>query len=116
MRFEYLNLALDLYPSIATGTRNLDLILCRNVLIYFGRETVKAVARRLFDSLAEGGWLLLAAGDPIIDDYAPFETIVTEKGVAYRRPLAPRLSNRKRPDRSNDATRSDSPRISTAAG
>jgi chemotaxis protein methyltransferase CheR len=88
VRFEYLNLALDLYPSVATGTKDLDLILCRNVLIYFGRETVKAVARRLHDSLAEGGWLILAAGDPIIDDYAPFEMNVTEKGIAYRRRAA----------------------------
>ena len=48
--FEYLNLALDLYPSTVTGTRDLDLILCRNVLIYFDRDTIRAVAERLYES------------------------------------------------------------------
>src|SRR5438876_76797 len=33
--FEYLNLALDVYPSFGTGTWGMDVILCRNVLIYF---------------------------------------------------------------------------------
>ncbi len=115
VRFEYLNLALDLYPTVATGTRSLDLILCRNVLIYFGRETVKAAARRLHDSLAEGGWLMLAAGDPMIDDFAPFETIVSKHGIAYRRRMTapvrytelkqietPKCSHRDTPQRSAD--------------
>ena len=33
--FRYLNLADDRYPTAATGTDALDLILCRNVMIYF---------------------------------------------------------------------------------
>jgi chemotaxis protein methyltransferase CheR len=86
--FEYLNLALDLYPSLATGTRGIDVILCRNVLIYFDRETVGAVARRLFASLAEGGWLLTASSDPPLGHEAPFETVVTDRGVYYRRGLS----------------------------
>src|SRR5262249_5413501 len=44
--FERLNLALDLYPSLETGTLGLDLILCRNVLIYFDSVTIRAVADR----------------------------------------------------------------------
>ncbi len=35
--FQHLNLALDVYPSFATGTWGMDLILCRNVLIYSSR-------------------------------------------------------------------------------
>ena len=55
------------------------------MLIYVGRETVAAVTQRLYDALAPGGWLILAAGDPIIDDYAPLRTVVSNRGVAYRR-------------------------------
>jgi chemotaxis protein methyltransferase CheR len=83
--FNYLNLALDVYPSFATGTWALDLILCRNVLIYFNRETVRKVARRLFDALAPGGWLITASSDPPLNGEAPYETVVTEWGVFYRR-------------------------------
>ncbi len=83
--FEYLNLARDAYPSFATGTWGMDLILCRNVLIYFDPHTVSHVARRLFESLAPGGWLLTAASDPPLGTEAPFEVVVTDVGVFYRR-------------------------------
>ena len=35
MSYAYLNLAEDAYPSLATQTNAMDLILCRNVLMYF---------------------------------------------------------------------------------
>ena len=83
--FRSLNLAVENYPSLATGTLNIDLILCRNVLIYFDQDTVAQVARRLFAALAEGGWLITGPSDPPLWDHAPFETKVTEAGVLYRR-------------------------------
>lgn len=86
VRFERLNLALDFYPSPLSGTADTDLILLRNVLIYFGSETVAEVARRMFESLAEGGWLVAGASDPALSGYAPFNTVVTERGIFYRRP------------------------------
>jgi chemotaxis protein methyltransferase CheR len=85
--FEYLNLARDVYPSFAIGTWAMDLILCRNVLIYFDRQTVGVVARRLFESLAPGGWLITAPSDPPLGEDAPYEVVVTEAGVFYRRPI-----------------------------
>lgn len=85
VKFEMLNLAVDSYPSIVTGTRSLDLILCRNVLIYFDRAIVQVIVDRLYQSLAHGGWLLTASSDPNLDNYAPFETIVCDSGVFYRK-------------------------------
>ena len=83
--FEFLNLALDAYPSLATGVWGMDLILCRNVLIYFDRETIARVARGLHATLADGGWLLTGPSDPPLGDEAPYETVVTPAGVFYRR-------------------------------
>ena len=83
--FRLLNLADETWPSPATGTSNIDLILCRNVLIYFDQATVARVARQLFAALADGGWLITGPSDPPLWDYAPFETKVTEAGVLYRR-------------------------------
>ena len=90
--FEYLNLALDTYPSFATGTWGLDLILCRNVLIYFNRETIAGVARRFYESLSPGGWLMLGASDPNISEFAPFVTRMTDSGVVYGRPTDAKAS------------------------
>ena len=89
VQFEHLNLALDVYPSFATGIWGMDLILCRNVLIYFDRETIGQVARRLHESLAPGGWLITASSDPPLGAEAPIETVVTNVGVFYRRQEVP---------------------------
>jgi len=97
VRFEQLNLAQDTYPSATNGTWGMDLILCRNVLIYFDRDTVRAVARRLYESLAPGGWLFTASSDPPLAGEAPFETVVTGDGVFYRRGEASGLSRRPEP-------------------
>jgi chemotaxis protein methyltransferase CheR len=86
VRFEYLNLAVDVYPSIVTGTWDVDLIFCRNVLIYLDRDTIRSVAGRLFESLAVGGWLITSSADPPVDQWAPFETVSTDWGVFYCRP------------------------------
>jgi chemotaxis protein methyltransferase CheR len=84
--FEYLNLAEDTYPSFATNTIGMDLILCRNVLIYFNQETITRVAQRLFRSLRPGGWLIAGASDPPLHRYAPFEVSSTAIGSLYVRP------------------------------
>jgi len=86
VEFRYLNLAEDRYPSLSTGIWGMDLILCRNVLIYFDPETVARVARRLMDSLSDRGWLLLGASDPTLSDLVPCDVVVTGAGLAYRRP------------------------------
>ena len=92
VQFEYLNLALDVYPSSVTGTRDLDLILCRNVMIYFDRDTIASIAQRFYESLTPGGWLVAAAGDPSLEDHAPFETTITNSGLFYRRGQAGKSS------------------------
>ncbi len=86
LTFMRLNLAQDCYPAPSMGISDMDLILCRNVLIYFDGQTIGQVALRLFNSLAPGGWLLTAAADPILAEYAPFDVIVTTAGLVYRRP------------------------------
>lgn len=85
VRFEYLNLAIDRYPSLAAGIWGMDLILCRNVMIYLNRETIRTVARRLAESLAPGGWLIPGPSDPPLNDLADWEAVVTKSGVFYRR-------------------------------
>jgi chemotaxis protein methyltransferase CheR len=85
VRFDYLNLAEDTWPSRASGLWAMDIIFCRNVLIYFNRATIEAVARRLHATLAEGGFLILGPSDPPLGKLAPFEALLTDWGVVYRR-------------------------------
>lgn len=83
--FEYLNLAQDVYPALHHGTAHLDVIFCRNVLIYFDATVVAAVLRRLHASLAPHGWLVLGPSDPAANEHAPFEAVMTSQGIFYRR-------------------------------
>jgi chemotaxis protein methyltransferase CheR len=65
VKFDYLNLNDDDYPSIFNGTNAQDLILCRNVLIYFDLEHIAKLMHKLSMSLVPGGYLLLGASDPV---------------------------------------------------
>ncbi len=85
VRFEYLNLASDKYPRVATGTSGLDLIFCRNVLIYLDPITVARVYQNLFGALAMGGWLLCGPSDPLPPAHVGFTRFDTGMGSAYLR-------------------------------
>lgn len=84
--FQELNLAGSGYPSPTTSTFAMDLILCRNVLIYLNAETIAHVARRFFDALSPGGFLITGPSDPLLSD-SRFEIEVTPAGVVYWRPV-----------------------------
>ena len=58
--FSYLNLVKDTYPSLIYNKNAMDIIFCRNVLIYFSQEVIKDVTRRLYNSLVDGGILLVS--------------------------------------------------------
>jgi chemotaxis protein methyltransferase CheR len=59
-RFELLNLIAESWqvPS------EMDLILCRNVTIYFANRTAQKIYERLASRLSMGGWLVLGPSDP----------------------------------------------------
>ncbi|WP_434384461.1 CheR family methyltransferase [Melittangium boletus] len=94
VRFSYLNLADNTWPAQGAGIWNQDIVFCRNVLIYFNRATIEEVARRLYASLAEGGFLITGPSDPPLMGLAPFETLVTAWGIVYHRPDAARPHQR----------------------
>ena len=56
--FAPLNLAADDYPAMMTNTRAMDLIVCRNLLMYFTPEARQATIARLARALVPGGWLV----------------------------------------------------------
>lgn len=85
VRFAQHNLAAAARPPTMDDTAGQDLILCRNVLIYFDRDTIKAVARRLFDSLTDDGCLITASTDPPLQGLAPFNVVQTAGCVFYNR-------------------------------
>jgi len=63
VRFCYLNLAEDAYPSLINDTNGIDIVFCRNVLMYFSTQKATEVVDKLYRSLVKGGWLFVAPTD-----------------------------------------------------
>ncbi|MCG3147874.1 MAG: hypothetical protein PCFJNLEI_01315 [Verrucomicrobiae bacterium] len=66
VQFEHLNLAEDVYPSLLTDTNAMDVIFCRNVLMYFAPAQAQRVVTQLQHCLVDGGWLALSATETAV--------------------------------------------------
>ena len=56
-------------PPETPGGRGYDLVICRNVLIYFTPEAIGTVIARLVGALREGGWLVVGITEtPFVRD------------------------------------------------
>lgn len=63
-----------------------DLIVCRNVLLYFERAALERGTAALAAALVPGGWLVTSPTDPPLPGEAGFEHVLTPAGIMYRRP------------------------------
>ncbi|HAT71608.1 MAG TPA: hypothetical protein DCS63_02200 [Elusimicrobia bacterium] len=86
--FRYLNLADASYPSFLNGTAGVDLIFCRNVLIYFDKARVKEIMLRFSSCLADGGLLALGHSEMLPRDW-PFTVSTLGEAFFYRPAQAP---------------------------
>jgi chemotaxis protein methyltransferase CheR len=74
----------DLLRSIAS-LGAFDMILCRNVLIYFDEPTRQRVCKGLCDVLQEGGWLVLGAAESLPTPHPRVETVTLGRVRLYRK-------------------------------
>ena len=86
--FAPLNLVDDAFPSLATGTNGVDLILCRNVLMYFADEQARRTGEKLQASLGQDGWLVVAPCEVSRGLFPELERVTREGAILYRRPQA----------------------------
>lgn len=63
VKLSYLNLAEDNYPTIASGTQGIDILFCRNVLIYFTQQKGQQIVDKLADCLHPDGIFVTSASD-----------------------------------------------------
>ncbi len=72
--FEHVNLVEDVYPSLATDTNAMDLIFCRNVLMYFTPAQICKVVGNLHHALIDGGWLAVSPSEVSQELFPQFVT------------------------------------------
>jgi chemotaxis protein methyltransferase CheR len=86
--FSHLNLAEDVYPSLLNNTNAMDIIFCRNVLMYFTLEQTKKVIQNLYNSLVDGGWLIVSSVETSPVLYSWFNTVNFYGLTVYRKNLS----------------------------
>jgi chemotaxis protein methyltransferase CheR len=82
--FIHLNL-LDRTKIALLGT--MDVILCRNVIIYFNSDTKREVIQTFCEKIRPGGHLLLGHSESLINLSNSFELRHLREDLVYRRPL-----------------------------
>ncbi len=61
VHFKLLNLMSGTFPF----NRKFDLILCRNVMIYFDKQTQETLVKKFYDNLAPGGYFLIGHSESL---------------------------------------------------
>jgi chemotaxis protein methyltransferase CheR len=82
--FAYLNLSDDVFPSLINNTNAMDIIFCRNVLMYFAPALICLVGERFHQSLVEGGWFIVSSSELSQHVFEQFSTVNFPGAIAYR--------------------------------
>jgi chemotaxis protein methyltransferase CheR len=73
-------------PSLSARLGRMDLIVCRNVLIYFDDRSRQKALANLFATLRPGGHLILGAVETLAHAVTPFELARVGRAFLYRKP------------------------------
>jgi chemotaxis protein methyltransferase CheR len=85
VNFAHLNLADDVYPSLTTDTNAMDVIFCRNVLMYFAPPQLSRVIGKLHHALVEGGWLVVSPSEASQALFPQFVTVNLSGAIFYQK-------------------------------
>ncbi len=64
----------------------MDVIVCRNVLIYFDLESKKKLIEKFYNKLGNNGWLLLGHAESLINVTSLFKLVQLKNDLVYRKP------------------------------
>lgn len=81
--FGHLNLLDD---DMAQLLPRMDVVFCRNVMIYFDLPARRRVLQSFHKKLFEGGYLLLGHSESLLSITADFELVHLKNDLVYRRP------------------------------
>lgn len=85
VNFNCVNLIADEFPNIYKNIYNIDLILCRNVFVYFEHQYISLVLKKIAKTLRPGGYLMTGHAEvhgQIMNEFLPK---VFPESIVYQR-------------------------------
>lgn len=86
VKFNDGNLVQDDYPNLHTDFHHLDLIICRNVFVYFEPKAISLVLKKFYHTLAPGGYLIAGHTELYGQDLGYFQVKVLPESIVYQHP------------------------------
>jgi chemotaxis protein methyltransferase CheR len=71
--------------SAISNTNTMDIIFCRNVLMYFTNEWINKISQNLFHSLSEEGWFVVSSSELSSGVFPQFAPVNFPGAVLYRK-------------------------------
>ena len=82
--FSCVNLVTDNFPNVYQDIHNMDLILCRNVFVYFEAQYILQVLKKFAKTLRPGGYLMTGHGEVHSHSMNEFEPKIFPDSVIYQ--------------------------------
>ena len=89
--FANLNLTDDVFPSLINNIYAMDIIFCRNVLMYFTDEWIHRISERFFKTLTNDSWFVVSSSELSSQFFPQFTPVNFQGAILYRK------SNKKQP-------------------
>jgi len=85
VKFQPINLVNDRFPQPNSELRDMDLILCRNVFIYFECSAIAKVLDKIYHTLQPSGYLITGHAELYSQNLSQFQTQVFPESIVYQR-------------------------------
>ena len=85
VKFHQVNLTRDPFPRLDSELRDMDLIICRNVFIYFTDQAISQVVEKFFQTLKPNGYLMSGHAELGNHHVKAFQVKLFPESVLYQR-------------------------------
>lgn len=85
VKFQTLNLVKDSFTQLNSELRDMNLILCRNVFIYFESSAIAKVLEKFYYTLQTSGYLITGHAELYSQNLSQFQTQVFPESIVYQR-------------------------------
>lgn len=86
VKFRQINLVKDSFPQSQIELRDMDLIVCRNVFIYFDNPAIGKVLDKIYHTLQPSGYFLTGHTELSAQNLSQFDKLVFSESIVYQRP------------------------------